>query len=274
MISKTQSTYLWVFAIVFTVGIAVYQKTTGPTYPTKGEIEINGISYSYKLITSWGGKKDARVKIEVPENINGFISYRKYRTQDEWEKINMVHDGDYLSANLPHQPPAGKLEYIVTVVSSDREIILREDPVVIRFKGGVPLYILIPHVIFMFLAMLYSMRTGIEAIGKGHRTFSYAKVTTICLLIGGLILGPIVQKYAFGDYWTGWPFGGDWTDNKTIFAFLFWTFAILVLWKKRKNRLWPIIAAIVLLSMYMIPHSMGGSELDTKTGKVTTGIKQ
>jgi hypothetical protein len=273
MISKTQSIYLWIFAFIFTVSIAVYQKTTGPTYPKKGEVEIDGKSYSYKLITSWGGDKDATIKIEVPNSINGFIKYKKYRSEDEWEKINMVHDGEYLSGNLPHQPPAGKLEYIVTVVSGNHEITLKDNPVVIRFKGGVPLFILIPHVIFMFLAMLYSSRTGIEAIGKGHRTFNYAKITTICLLIGGLILGPIVQKYAFGDYWTGWPFGGDWTDNKTIFAFLFWLIAIWALWKNEKNRLWPIIAAIVLLSMYMIPHSMGGSELDTETGKVTTGIK-
>ena len=273
MISKKQSIYLWIFAFVFTVGIAFYQKTTGPTYPKKGEVKIDGENYSYKLITSWGGDLDAEIKIEVPENIDGFIKFRKYRTQDEWQKINMLHDGEYLSGNLPHQPPAGKLEYFVTVVSNKQETVLREDPVVIRFKGAVPLFILIPHIIFMFLAMLFSTRTGIEAIGKGQRTFKYSKITSICLLIGGLILGPIVQEYAFGDYWTGWPFGGDWTDNKTIFAFLFWVIAILALRKNRKNRIWPIVAAIVLLSIYMIPHSMGGSELDTETGKVTTGIK-
>ncbi len=273
MISKKQSVYLWIFAIVFTVATAVYQKSTGPTYPKKGDVEINGESYSYKLLTSWGGDLDAIIKIEVPENIKGFITYRKYRTQEDWQNVNMVHDGEYLSGNLPHQPPAGKLEYIVTILENEKQHVLKEKPIVIRFKGGVPLFILIPHVIFMFTAMLYSTRTGIEAIGKGHRTYNYTIITTVSLLIGGLILGPIVQKYAFGDYWTGWPFGGDWTDNKTIFAFLFWIIAIIALRINRKNRLWPIIATIVLFSMYMIPHSMGGSELDNETGKVTTGIK-
>jgi len=38
-------------------------------------------------------------------------------------------------------------------------------------------------------------------------------------------LGPLVQLNAFGDLWTGWPFGGDWTDNKTLFAFIFWVIA-------------------------------------------------
>jgi hypothetical protein len=186
----------------------------------------------------------------------------------------MNREGEYLTVELPHLPPAGKFEYIVTINDNSKEYQLTETPVVIRYKGHVPLYILIPHIIFMFTAMLYSSRTGIEAIFKGSRTYRYTKVTIVSLLIGGLILGPIVQKFAFGDYWTGWPFGGDWTDNKTIVAFLFWAIAGFALHKNRQNRLWPIIASIVLLSIYMIPHSMGGSELDPETGKVTTGIKE
>lgn len=88
------------------------------------------------------------------------------------------------------------------------------------------------------------------------------------------MLGPIVQLMAFGDLWTGWPFGGDWTDNKTIVAFAFWLIALLVLRKKPKNRLWPIIAFMVLFAMYMIPHSMGGSEYDYEKGAVETGIRK
>src|SRR5665811_2160622 len=33
-------------------------------------------------------------------------------------------------------------------------------------------------------------------------------------------LGDVYKRQ--GDLWTGWPFGGDWTDNKTLFAFVFW----------------------------------------------------
>ncbi|MCD4665759.1 MAG: hypothetical protein K8R68_10865, partial [Bacteroidales bacterium] len=243
MVSKNQSVYLWIFAVVFTVSIAIYQKATGPSYPKKGKVEINGKYYKYKLLTSFGGDKNAPVKIEVPENIDGIIKYKKYPGNDEWQEIEMKYDGEYLIGYLPHQPPAGKLEYMVSVSIGDEKILLKEDPVIIRFKGGVPLFVLIPHIIFMFMAMLFSTRTGIEALRKGHRTYKYALITFFSLLIGGLILGPVVQKYAFGDYWTGWPFGGDWTDNKTIFAFLFWLIAVWVLRRNKKNRLWPIIAA-------------------------------
>jgi di/tricarboxylate transporter len=95
-------------------------------------------------------------------------------------------------------------------------------------------------------------------------------VTIIFLLIGGFILGPIVQKYSFGQFWTGWPLGEDMTDNKVLFALI----AFLIAWflrKKSYGRWLAIAAALVMLAVYLIPHSMNGSELNIETGEVVTG---
>jgi hypothetical protein len=92
-----------------------------------------------------------------------------------------------------------------------------------------------------------------------------------CLLIGGMILGPVVQLYAFGDLWTGIPFGWDLTDNKTLIAFVFWILAV-VMNRKKERPVYTILAAVILLLIYSIPHSMFGSQLDYSTGKVTQGI--
>ncbi len=275
MISKKNSILLWIFTVIFTLGIAVYQHETGPTYPQKFKVELDNQTYKVKLLTTFGGELDAPISLKkVPSNVKGLLKYRHYRSQEDWKGIEMKHNGESLEAFLPNQPPAGKLEYMISLELDGKYYAVNEDPVVIRFKGDVPKIILIPHIILMFLAMLYSTRTGIEAIGNGHRTFKYTTITLITLGIGGMILGPVVQLYAFGDLWTGWPFGGDWTDNKTLAAFLFWVIAFFVLRKNKKNRLWPIIACVVLFAIYMIPHSMGGSELDYETGAVTTGIKE
>lgn len=272
--TKTTTLLLWALAFVITIAAAIYQKTTGPTYPVKGNVAINGNDYDYKLLRSHGGDDDASIKFEFPKNVSGKLLYRPFRSNDDFVETNMKFVDNELIGKLPHQPPAGKLEYKVLVNDGDNEFYLSEQPTVIRFKGEVPLGILIPHIFFMFTAMFVSTRTGIEAIAKGTNVKKLTIITLVSLFIGGLILGPIVQKYAFGDYWTGWPFGGDWTDNKTIFAWGFWFIAFMVLRKKPQNRLWPIIAMLVLFAVYMIPHSMGGSELDTKTGKVTTGLKK
>ena len=102
--------------------------------------------------------------------------------------------------------------------------------------------------------------------------FKLAFWTTGLLFLGGMILGPIVQKYAFGEFWTGVPFGFDLTDNKTLVTMVTWIVAAwLSIKKKHSARIWIIIAAIVLLLVYSIPHSMMGSELDYETGKIGTG---
>jgi hypothetical protein len=86
-----------------------------------------------------------------------------------------------------------------------------------------------------------------------------------------MILGPIVQKYAFGAFWTGFPAGYDLTDNKTLIAFICWIVASLAGMKKGKPWL-TVIAAIVTLVVFSIPHSAKGSELDYSTGTVKTGM--
>jgi hypothetical protein len=93
-------------------------------------------------------------------------------------------------------------------------------------------------------------------------------VWTISLLfVGGLVLGPLVQKYAFGEYWTGIPYGTDLTDNKTLIAFVFWLIAVVAVWNRSLHhshpwRRWFVVAAsVVMLAVFVIPHSMWGSEL-------------
>jgi uncharacterized membrane protein len=183
----------------------------------------------------------------------------------------MSRDGQDITAKLPHQPPAGKLMYQITLLSGDQSVLINAEPTVIRFKGDVPAWVLFPHIIIMFTAMMMSTRTGLEALARKGKVYKYALITMVTLFVGGLILGPVVQKYAFGAFWTGWPFGQDMTDNKTLVAFIFWAIAVWRLKKNPGNRTWPIVAMIVLLMVYLIPHSMFGSELDYSSGEIQTG---
>ena len=272
MSQQRKGILLWIFAAIFTLVIAVYQRTTGPTYPVKGKIELNQKNIHYKLIRSADSDGPARISLsDIPKDVHVILKYRKYKTNEPLTEVNFKWSDDELIAEMPPQPPAGKLAYTVYVSDGSGTKSLTEEPVVLRFKGPVPLYILAPHILFMFLAMLFSSRTGIEAIVKGSHIKAYSFYTLVFLFIGGLILGPLVQQFAFGELWTGWPFGGDLTDNKTIFAFLGWLIAWLIIRRNPKKGTYAIIAAIILLAVYLIPHSMFGSELDYKKGTIETG---
>jgi hypothetical protein len=122
----------------------------------------------------------------------------------------------------------------------------------------------------MFLAMLFSNLAGVMSIVRYPQYKKYGVWTLVLLIIGGMILGPLVQYYAFGELWTGVPFGWDLTDNKTLIAVIFWIFAVYMN-RKQDKPAYTALAAFVLLLIYSIPHSLFGSELDYSSGEVTQG---
>ena len=187
-------------------------------------------------------------------------------------KVFKITEEKGLFAEVPQQPAAGKLQYYLEITDSKgTRTLLKETPVVIRFKGTVPGFILLPHIILMFLAMLFSTGAGLLSVAKLPSYKKYSIWTLILFIAGGMILGPFVQNYAFGDYWTGVPYGWDLTDNKTLIALLFWILAV-VMNRKKERPLYTILAAVVLLLVYSIPHSLFGSELDYASGQVTQGL--
>ena len=137
----------------------------------------------------------------------------------------------------------------------------------IRFRGDVPAPVLIFHIAAMFFGMLLSARTGLEMFAKepNYKKLVYATFGVITL--GGMILGPLVLKYAFNEWWTGFPFGNDITDNKTLIAFLAWLGAVIAVQKSANPKKWIIAAAVITLLVFLIPHSLWGTELDYNTMK-------
>jgi len=271
---------IWVFAVLLTGTVLIYQRMTGPTYPKRVSVELEGQPMKFKLLRSWQKEKVPGDISHVAllnvgdQDLEGYEAecrYKRNGTADEWTVVGMYREGDGMLAALPTQPPAGKLAYTITLKKNNVNYVVTEEPVVIRFKDHIPGWVPPPHVLLIFTALLFSTMTAVEALRRGKRVLPYSILTLVSMLIGGLIMGPLMQKYAFGAYWTGWPFGQDLTDNKTLVAFIFWLIAFFVLRKNRQNRFWPVLAAIITISVFVIPHSVLGSEFDYSAGEVVTG---
>ncbi len=255
---------LWFIAVILTIASAAYQRLTGPTYPVGGSVEIGGAEIDYEFLRSHYTTDDAVMKIPLNgADVTGEIRWRRYKSHDPWFTDTLPQKADTLLVSIPKQPSAGKVMYQITLIdNTGSRYDLSEVPVIIRFKDHVPVYVLIPHIIAMFGAMLLSTRTGLEAISRNRNTYRLTLWTIGFMFVGGLILGPIVQKFAFGAFWTGWPLGSDLTDTKTAFALLFWLIAFWRLGKRSGGRAWVIIASVVTLVIFLIPHSVLGSEID------------
>ena len=250
----------WFVAISITLFLSIYQRMTGPTYPKKVDIELNGESFRVKLPRS-GVQQDEIVTLkDVPSVISAQMHYRRYPTTDAYTTVDFVWKDNAWQAALPVQPIAGKLQYYITVDNKDY---LKEEPTVIRFRDDVPAYILIPHILLMFGAMLFAVYSLIMVtMHKDYR--KWLKITVATLFVGGFIFGPLVQHAAFGPWWTGFPYGTDLTDNKTLISFLFFLVALVSLkWKYNK---WVVALAVLLMvAIFSIPHSTYGSEYDYST---------
>jgi len=257
------SLVLWIMAIVITLASVVYQRLTGPTHPVRGEVTVADQTITFKLLRTHETIADAVMSITIPnENVTGFMEFKRFRSHDTLSRSELPRDGDRLNIIIPKQPSAGKVVYQVFLRDEDRTYPLTETPIIIRFKDPVPIFIIVPHVFCMFAAMLVATRTGFESLARKPHAYRLTIWTTALLFVGGLILGPIMQKYAFGEFWTGWPWGHDLTDTKTAFALIFW---LIALWKGKPSetgRKWIVLASVVTLLIYLIPHSAWGSELD------------
>ena len=267
-----KQTIIWIIAVVVTITSALYQRMTGPSYPVTRTIEISDDTITSSLPRSHGGESDREIRIGVPDTeISGQLIYKRYKTPDSCDTIHMARQDAELIGYLPHQPPAGKLEYRVVLMKDDTSYPLNNTPVVIRFKGSVPAWVLIPHILFIFTAGLLSLVAGLYAIYRLGKYKLYGVLTVIFLFVGGFVLGPVIQKDAFGAFWTGFPFGQDLTDNKVLFAMIFWILAVALNIRKDRPNL-TLLASIILFLVNMIPHSMFGSELDYESGEVLTGM--
>jgi hypothetical protein len=264
------------------VGAAVYQRLTGPTNPLRVALSVGDGELRFRLPRS--GTTDRPVTVAIPageHDVSATLIWRRYPTDEGFAEVAMRPDPaaaePVLIAVLPVQPPAGKLEYRIEVSTPSGTSRIpspelgpgAEPTIVLRYKDPVPGLLLGSHVAAMFFAILIGMRAGLGALFGAPGVRRHAWMALGLMTAGGMILGPFVQKYAFGEYWTGFPWGYDLTDNKTLLMWLAWIVACGVLGRPTgdeepgRGKRWVVLTAAVVMSVvYLIPHSLRGSELD------------
>ncbi len=276
-----KKTLIWIVAVLLTLGSSVYQRMTGPTNPLRQTmVTAAGQRNTFRLPRS-GGPEAVRVTVPVrdaavysgaskaPAGTESARLYYRHYPEIAGEaymarEMRVTGAGEW-EAWLPALPAAGKWQYYV---EAEGAVYPAAEPVVLRFKGKVPAACLIPHILFMFLSMLFITVAGGFALCRFAAYKKYLYLGLASLLLGGFVFGPLVQHYAFGPYWTGFPMGTDLTDNKTLLMLL----ALMTAWgfeafcQRFAARRWVTVAvAVVVWAVFLIPHSLNGSELDPQT---------
>lgn len=212
---------VWVLAVVITLSALVYQRLVGPTRPIRGTVTLGAEEVRYKIRRSFGGSSDYRVEIPSSDPAwKGYVVYRRFKTDDPWARRPMSREGDRLVGTLPEQPPGGKVVFRLYLyetttpndlssgeaagilvdprapgrlgpdadhgsvwVPAQSLVLPPEGAVVMRYRGHVSGWILWPHVVLMFLGMLWSNRTGLEALRRqpGFRRLTFTSLGLLTL---------------------------------------------------------------------------------------------
>lgn len=265
---KVKIILLIFISLFLTLFFSSYQRITGPTYPYKVKMKFLEKEFSFKLPRSQNSGEKLKILLPVKESfIKADLFYQNYSEDGQWEKKEFERTTEGLYAELKPLPPAGKYFYYVKFYYLDKSVQIPEKPISIRFKGKVPTPILLLHIILIFSAFFLSIYTGLYTIFFEKKE-ALVLATFILTLIGAGILGPVVQKYAFGEFWTGFPFGKDLTDNKGLIMIIFWAIAWVQI-RRGKGKEWVLLAFFISILVFFIPHSLWGSEL--KGGVIKTG---
>ena len=139
----------WILAFIITIGSAIYQRMTGPTYPVSGREAVGGHRVSYRFLRSHETTGGAPVEVWTGSaGVRGVMEWKRLKTDDPWTAVPMTYADSALTATLPAQPAAGKLQYRVRLAAGGEEAVLpRGEDVVLRYKGEVPTAVLIVHVL-------------------------------------------------------------------------------------------------------------------------------
>ena len=279
--SVLRSPLLWILSAAMAVASFYFQNRTGPTYPLRGTVETERgpVAFTFLRSEEIGTGLQIMLKEPVPAGLAGSVKWRRYKSNDSWAQTPMAagsfrftRRGDAeeirgLGVVLPSLPErAGKYEYFVFIDDgTGPRSVTGEKPIFARYKAPVPRTVLLPHILAIFLSMTLALRTGFQALsGRPLKGLLWATIGS--LLAGAFVLGPIVQHYAFGVWWSGVPFGYDWTDNKVLVELAAWVVAAAMLGKPHRARAAVLIATLVTLAIYLIPHSVFGSEYDYTKG--------
>ena len=274
----------WLIAVALSAACFLFQNRTGPTWPLEGTVATARGPVGFKLLRSEeiGTGLQLLLRDPVPRGVSAKVRYRRFRSADPWSELPLtpglfrvarrgaVEEVRGLGATLPSlRERAGKYEYLVLIDDGQGpRSITGERPVLARYKARVPGPVLFVHILVIFASMTLALRCALEAL-RGGEVRGLLWATLGSLLLGAFARGPLVQRYAFGVWWSGVPFGWDWTDNKVLVELLAWLVAAgLALAGRQPRRLRAAVlaAALVTLAVYFIPHSVFGSEYDYTRG--------
>jgi hypothetical protein len=258
----------WVVAFLVMVAAGAWEWHAGAVRPRRGEVMIAGQSVPYQLPGAAIAGEPLRVTVGAGPEVAGTMRWRHDRAGKEFQGLTMLRDGDVLVSLLPAQPAGGRIEYqLVLVGPFGLARIPSDEPIAIRSRGRASALVVLPYIAVALVSLLVGVRAGLAALFARPEVRVLTWVTAGCVTLGGLILGPVVQRSTLGAFWSGFPFGPDPIDNGTLVVWLAWVVAAATMASARGAtdrfaRAVVMTATVALVALALLPRSLHLSRVD------------
>ncbi|KPL05103.1 MAG: hypothetical protein AMJ73_02330 [candidate division Zixibacteria bacterium SM1_73] len=273
-------------ALIFTIVLLVFARKTTTVKSVHKTVDRGGILIEHDTVPKRRGAGDVVIPVKVSGAEEVKLFYRIGKMEFRAVDMNLKEgERNLFVASIPHHKKGTRAWYYIEAQKQTKDgkiaVSLPDKnspnfkPILLKFQGNVPPYIILSHIFCLFGAIFFSVLAAFSAVdlkkGKGtmNKSVAFSLVTFIFLFMGFFPLGWALNYYTFGVLWEAFPFGSDVTDNKGQIAFLSWLVTLFlvkgtVLRKNPSKNLVSakgfsiavIVSFMITIGMYLIPHSL------------------
>jgi hypothetical protein len=209
--------------------------------------------------------------------IKAFIFYRSKGRPFQVAEMRLLEPGRYFGS-IPPQVRGDKLEYYIEARTSS-DIVARvpakqkAEGFVVSIEGRANRYLLGAHIAMIFAALFFYIFAGYlsyQALQHRRSLLFIPRVAflgTAAFFIASIPLGMAVAYQTYGQIWSGFPVGGDLTDNKSLAILIYWAICAVLyrgsLWRKDPSHdFLPMVTlpyvhlagAVITVVLFALPH--------------------
>jgi hypothetical protein len=238
-----------------TIVATFVQQLSSSDRPYNTSVNIGSTTYDFQLPVVHEGNEESLVEITLPDtSIHGQLFYKKYNIEEKWRTNNLIRMNENLVSVLPHQKPNIKIQYYIELNSKGKTyFIAKQNPVVVRFQGEVPKYILYPQVLVMFISLVIAIFAGMLALFNIDTYKKYAKIAFYLFFLGGFLIGLLVHMISFRHLFIQSLTCNDLTFYKNSIIFLIWL-VVYYMNKKYDIRYYTLAGAVLTLVLFCLPQ--------------------
>ena len=250
-----QAIILWIgsFVVIFLTGYL--QRLTSPEYPISATIGIEGKRITYSMNRIYMGDKNYNFTINSEiSNIEGILQWKKI-SDTEWNQNKKNTQNGILNFEIPKQKPFTKILYRIKLISNNKPYFIpTERPVTLEFYGKVPVSIIIYFYLTLYGGIILAVRTGLEYFRENNRIKMFSIFTAIFFFVFAFAFTPIKRIYEAGEIGTivlPITYIFQWWSAA---LFLLWTVIMVLVFNLKKNKIIPLIGAVLTLIIFLIQN--------------------